>query len=353
MDNYDIGNRKSHIRYFKNILNVLPQRYASLDSQRLVIAQFALGGLSLLEAIDEVKNKQEFTDWIYSLQCPSGGFYGSKIMKNLPAHLAKPHIASTFAAVQCLILLGDELDKIHVPELLSWVHSLMNPEDGSFQGAADASEPTDLRFTYCAAFLIHLFGAVAKEFSEDDIDTAISYIISCQSPDTAFGQVPGAEGHGALTFCALASLKFFGRLHSENGVLSGKELRRIVRFCVNRQSEGIHGRPHKPDDTCYTFWTCAALKLAQPSIEISEKLDKERVLTFVRSCVDENIGGIKKLNAKNQYADPTHSYFALAGLGVIFDDIIPEYMLKKKYIKKVLRIRNKVKESRLLESNDL
>ena len=76
MDNYDIGNRKSHIRYFKNILNVLPQRYASLDSQRLVIAQFALGGLSLLEAIDEVKNKQEFTDWIYSLQCPSGGFYG-------------------------------------------------------------------------------------------------------------------------------------------------------------------------------------------------------------------------------------------------------------------------------------
>lgn len=66
-------------------------------------------------------------------------------MKNLPAHLAKPHIASTFAAVQCLILLGDELDKIHVPELLSWVHSLMNPENGSFQGAADASEPVTKR----------------------------------------------------------------------------------------------------------------------------------------------------------------------------------------------------------------
>ena len=66
-------------------------------------------------------------------------------MKNLPPHLAKPHIASTFAAVQCLILLGDELDKIHVPELLSWVHSLMNPEDGSFQGAADASEPVTKR----------------------------------------------------------------------------------------------------------------------------------------------------------------------------------------------------------------
>ena len=144
IEEYGIGNVRSHARYFRNILNVLPSRYSYLDSQRLVIAQFALGGLSFLGAIDQLQNKEEFVEWIYSLQSPHGGFFGSKIMKDLPSHLAKPHIASTFAAVQCLILLGDELERIHIPELLSWVKSLMNA-DGSFQGAADASEPTDLR----------------------------------------------------------------------------------------------------------------------------------------------------------------------------------------------------------------
>lgn len=346
MDDYDIGNRKGHVRYFLHCLNVLPERYAYLDSQRLVIAHFALGGLSLLEATNAINNKQEYIDWIYSLQSPYGGFFGSEIMKHLPHSLAKPHIASTFAAIQCLIVLGDDLEKVKVPELLSWLRSLMNL-DGSFQGASDASEPTDLRFTYCAAFIHHIFGSNSNEFSSGDIQMAVEYVVKCQSPDTAFGQVPGAEGHGALTFCALASLKLFGYLHSCKAVLSSSELKRIVRFCVNRQSEGIHGRPNKPDDTCYTFWTCAALKLAQPSIDISEKLDKERVLKFVRSCVDENIGGIKKLNALNTYPDVTHSYLALAGLGVIFNDVVPEYLLKKSFTKRALRVRNMQREQPL------
>ena len=36
----DIGQRKRHIKYFKQCLNLLPARLAYLDSQRLVLAHF-------------------------------------------------------------------------------------------------------------------------------------------------------------------------------------------------------------------------------------------------------------------------------------------------------------------------
>jgi prenyltransferase beta subunit len=110
----DIGNRNRHIKYFKHCLNLLPARLAYLDSQRLVLAHFALGGLSILGGIDELKNKDEFIEWIYSLQSENGGFYGSEMMSNLPHDVATPHIASTFSALQSLLMLGDNLDRIKI-----------------------------------------------------------------------------------------------------------------------------------------------------------------------------------------------------------------------------------------------
>ena len=69
-----------------------------------------------------------------------------------------------------------------------------------------------MRFSYCAAFIFHIFGGTKNSpFDKSRIDRAVDFIRKCQSPDSAFGQVPGSEGHGALTFCALAALKLFGR----------------------------------------------------------------------------------------------------------------------------------------------
>ena len=103
-------------------------RYSSLDSQRLVISHFALGGLSLLDAIDELDHRDDIIDWIYSLQLPSGGFVGSDVQRNLSGTVSQAHIASTFSAVHCLIILGDDLSRINVKMLLSWVGSNQNFE---------------------------------------------------------------------------------------------------------------------------------------------------------------------------------------------------------------------------------
>lgn len=207
----DVGQRKRHVKYFKQCLNLLPARLAYLDSQRLVLAHFAIGGLSVLDAIDELTNREEIIEWVYSLQSSSGGFYGSDMMSNLPHDVAQTHIASTFSALQSLLMLGDDLLRVHVDPLLSWLCQLQTPR-GSFCGAANNTEQADMRFSYCAAFIYHIFGGTKQSpFDDKCVELAVDFIHQCQSPDSAFGQVPGSEGHGALTFCALAALKLFGK----------------------------------------------------------------------------------------------------------------------------------------------
>merc|ERR1712130_20789 len=332
----EVGDARRHVRYFLQCLSILPGRFAYLDSQRLVLAHFALGGLSLLDGLGQLRNRDEIVEWIYSLQSDTGGFYGSDMMAKLPPDVAQTHIASTFSALQSLLILGDDLSRVKVNPLLSWLCELQTAE-GSFCGAADNVEQADMRFSYCAAFVFHLFGgARQKIFSSSRVDSAVSFILRCQSPDSSFGQVPGSEGHGALTFCALAALKLFGRAH----VLERAECERIARFCVNRQLKGIHGRPHKPDDSCYTFWTSAALKLASPSLLIGRQIDIGEVVSFCTSCCDDVIGGVAKYPGNPP--DPTHSFLALAGIGVIGNDVIPEYMLNRGVTKELLKIRNAI-----------
>ena len=116
-----------------------------------------------------------------------------------------------------LLILGDDLSRVDVGRLMLWVSDLQT-SSGSFLGAGDFQEGADTRFSYCAAFIFHLFGN-KNNFSQEKVEKAVDYIIQCQSPDSSFGQVPGSEGHGALTFCALAALKLFG-LGFENKILS-------------------------------------------------------------------------------------------------------------------------------------
>ena len=64
-------------------------------------------------------------------------------------------------------------------------------------------------------------------------------------------QGPYLEAHGGSTYCAVASLYLMDRL--EDG-LSSCQRSQLVRWLVNRQRQGLNGRPDKDDDTCYTFW---------------------------------------------------------------------------------------------------
>lgn len=59
--------RDRHVRFFQRCLQVLPERYSSLETSRLTIAFFALSGLDMLDSLDVV-NKDDIIEWIYSLQ---------------------------------------------------------------------------------------------------------------------------------------------------------------------------------------------------------------------------------------------------------------------------------------------
>jgi len=60
-----------------------------------------------------------------------------------------------------------------------------------------------------------------------------------------------------------------------------------VRWLVSRQVEGVQGRPNKPDDTCYTFWIGATLKL----LDVATLVDWKEILKFVLTTQDPITGG--------------------------------------------------------------
>ncbi|XP_068944284.1 geranylgeranyl transferase type-1 subunit beta isoform X2 [Petaurus breviceps papuanus] len=189
--------RDRHVRFFQRCLQVLPERYSSLETSRLTIAFFALSGLDMLDSLDVV-NKDDIIEWIYSLQ-------------------------------------------------------VLPTEDSDFCAIPEGSE-NDMRFVYCASCICYML----NNWSGMDMKKAIDYIRRSMSYDNGLAQGAGLESHGGSTFCGIASLCLMDKLEE---VFSEKELNRIKRWCIMRQQTGYHGRPNKPVDTCYSFWVGATLKL--------------------------------------------------------------------------------------------
>ncbi|XP_020635693.3 geranylgeranyl transferase type-1 subunit beta isoform X2 [Pogona vitticeps] len=189
--------KERHVRFFQRCLQILPERYSSLETSRLTVAFFALSGLDMLDSLDVV-NKDDIIEWIYSLQ-------------------------------------------------------VLPTEDSDFCAVLEGSE-NDMRFIYCAACICYML----NDWSGMDTKKAIDYIRRSMSYDNGLAQGAGLESHGGSTFCGIASLCLMGKLEE---VFSEKELDRIRRWCIMRQQNGYHGRPNKPVDTCYSFWVGATLKL--------------------------------------------------------------------------------------------
>ena len=86
---------------------------------------------------------------------------------------------------------------------------------------------------------------------------------------------------------------------------------KIIRFCVHRQNKGIHGRIQKTDDSCYTFWTGAALGL----LTDEKLLNLESLSDFIKSCANPICGGIAKFPGTPP--DPNHSFMSLGKIGCL------------------------------------
>ena len=252
--------RRKSIAYFLYHLRSLPDVYSSLDTNRITVCYFCLSALDLLDALNDVKQKQQIIEWIYSLQClpamPSTsttasdatttdsissatpnwgyanniclpcttinttdcrncGFLGSAFLggqrftkdsnqKAIPIEAkgaAHGHIAMTYTALACLIILGDDLSRVARQPILKSLSSLQQ-KDGRFVAHHSGGE-SDCRFLYCACAIAFILGGVKNHVNMKAMQ---SYVRSCLSYDGGIGLVPGQESHSGATYTALAGL---------------------------------------------------------------------------------------------------------------------------------------------------
>jgi len=219
------------------------------------------------------------------------------------------HLAMTYTGLASLVILGDDLSRVHREACVEGVRALQQP-DGSFCPTLAGSE-NDMRFVYCAACICYMLG----DWSGMDVNKTISYITRSMSYDYGIGQGPDLESHGGVTYCAVAALTLMGKLHD---VFSHQQLEGLKRWTIMRQVSGFQGRPNKPEDTCYSFWVGATLKL----LGIFEMIDYKQNREYMMSTQFPTAGGFSKW--PDSYADPMHTYLALSGLSLMGEPDLQE-----------------------------
>eukprot|EP00754_Rhynchopus_humris_P040630 Rhum_TRINITY_DN23713_c0_g1::Rhum_TRINITY_DN23713_c0_g1_i1::g.178613::m.178613/K11713/PGTB1; geranylgeranyl transferase type-1 subunit beta len=305
------------------------------DSNRLTLLYFALMGATMSRppAADDAANTYPFTGdaaarqrtrdrvvaWVYSLQLSAeegGGFASTHTM----GKAGQGHITMTQCALLVLVLLGDDLRRVDKDGVRRHLRSLQG-EDGCFRCIEEAE--ADMRFVYSACVVAAILGV------QDAVDApaAARYIASCQRYDGAFGKNPHCEGHGGITFLALAALALMGRLRGDDGAgVAGEgtggcpvDLRKAAKWTVARvQPGGFNGRYNKRTDTCYAYWVGSTLALLRDYEGVAEEagrgevsVDTRRVFDFVVRCQSAT-GGIAR--DESSPVDILHTALPLMGL---------------------------------------
>ena len=180
----------------------------------------------------------------------------------------------------------------------------------SFQCISVGSE-YDMRFLYCACAISYIL----DDWGGIDKQKAIQYIRNCRSFDGGISLIPGQEGHGGSTFCAVASLTLMEELdtvlgNEDNASNLSSWRGDLIRWCVSRQVKGLQGRPNKYEDTCYSYWIGGTLRL----LNCDDLLNRNLLDDFVLQC-QTDLGGFSKLNG-GYHPDQLHSFYSLAWLSL-------------------------------------
>jgi geranylgeranyl transferase type-1 subunit beta len=261
-------------------------------------------------ATDEPKQHSNLLKFLFFFFKVRGGFRGVNFGANTDASTTHPHdyphLIMTQCALQILLTCGDDLSRIDRAGIVASVKRLQQA-DGSFAAfeAEDAAPERDIRFSYCAAVI----SFVLDDWSGVDRDAAERHILQSQSHEGGFGQAPGIEAHAGSTFCAVAALHLMGR------PLSGAAKQRCIAWCAQRQGSGFQGRPNKPEDSCYSFWTGGTISL----LGAYDVVDTNRLCAFVAGC-QYHMGGVAKW--PNTHPDALHTFLSL--LGVALTRQVPE-----------------------------
>ncbi|GAB5588143.1 geranylgeranyl transferase type-1 subunit beta [Umbelopsis nana] len=301
---------------------MLPAPYTETETNRMTLAFFCLGSLSLLGQLDTVlpeQDKKDWIEWIYAQQVLSDpdepsrndyhcGFKGSswaghpfdsKAESTKYDAYDAASIPNTYTALANLLLLGDDLSRVNTKAITTTLKKLQQ-EDGSFAPAYGSSE-TDIRFVFCACVISHIL----DDWSGVDVEKATQFIRRTQSYECAMGQAPDGESHGGSTYCGVAALTLMGKL--EEGVVDKESL---ISWCLARQSTGFQGRPNKKTDTCYCFWIGGALQ----NLGAFGLVNEENLRGFLMTTQTIR-GGFGK--DEESPPDVLHSYMGLATLSLM------------------------------------
>ncbi|RSH78450.1 uncharacterized protein EHS24_002175 [Apiotrichum porosum] len=314
--------RKAHAAYFTRCMRALPSQAQEHDANRVTIAFFCLAGLELLGVLPQDGERDDWIEWLWSLQADSGGFSGS------PS--ATAHLPSTYTALSALALLRAPLDKLNRAGLAAFLRACQAP-DGSFAPTTEIEGEfqNDVRMSYCAAIARAVLRAPGRtsagagpgpsdssgtatvaasvdEIPDVDVKAAIGFLDKCKTWEGGYSARPGLEAQGGTTYCATAALSLFGGLTVSDHAASIMD---TTRWLTQRQIGGFQGRPGKLEDVCYSFWCGGALA----TLSLASLVNAPPNTSFLLDA-QSPIGGFGK--APEDFPDPFHSYLALAALAL-------------------------------------
>jgi protein farnesyltransferase subunit beta len=196
--------RDTHLVFLRNALLQLPTVLESLSASQPWLCYWTLHAVDLLGGLrDPMVAMSLERALIHRLEiCKSGGAFAGDFLQ-------MPHLATTYAAVQALAVLGTPacyavIDRDETYRFLM----AMKETKGSLCGGFRLHEggEVDIRGTYCAIAVANLLNLLTPELAEG----VSTYIMSCKTYEGGFGAMRGWEAHGGYTFCAVASLVILG-----------------------------------------------------------------------------------------------------------------------------------------------
>ncbi|KAL1969552.1 hypothetical protein VTN77DRAFT_8990 [Rasamsonia byssochlamydoides] len=316
--------KDDHIAYLYDSLEDYPSNFVGIDSSRPWMVYWALAGLALLGE-DVTKYRERVISTFTPMQNPTGGFGGG--------HGQMSHCAPTFAAILCLAMVGgnDAFELVDRKGMWKWLGELKQP-DGGFQLCAGGEE--DVRGAYCAMVIISLLDLPLElppdaEARRYGLETFVSglpeYLSRCQTFEGGISEKPGAEAHGAYTYCALACLCILGK--PEDTVLKYMDIPSLLSWLSARQyapEGGFSGRTNKLVDGCYSHWVGSCWPLVQSALHgarsasgplpspVSGLYSREGLARYILGCCQSKKGGLRDKPGK--HPDSYHTCYTLTGL---------------------------------------
>lgn len=157
--------RDQTINFLLKGLKNLSEGYECLDASRPWLAYWILHSLELLNVAIEGQQRSEIINFLSRCQNTSGGFAGG------PGQVS--HLAPTYAAINALVILGQEaLEIVDREKLVLWLDSLRQ-NDGSF--IMHEGGEVDIRGVYCALSAARLTNTYSPELFRNTHQWVLKY----------------------------------------------------------------------------------------------------------------------------------------------------------------------------------